>query len=338
MTFTGPRGAPNYGNPAGGPRGSSPYFQAGPAPSPSTLRARVSCHGRCGGTLPDGCRCTSDCTPSGSSVNATRGCVAGAEPQFFAPEMTGCGGKIGYNIRGSLCAAGYVPCSLKQYTQFRQRVVPAAHYWLDDRLSNGGTSDKCFVIPYSPSAPGCADSSMLVCNPNGRDRYGNVCTWTNCGYLSPNSNAYMGGCSEGTAGTLCCASPAMLALSTNACCSDFQETCVAPVAVSGTKQLPGTCAGSCGGKGKSENSLTSANAVCRCDSLCTYHDDCCADFVAVCATCAGRCGASATGGCACDRLCLTLEDCCADFTAVCSAQGPVDPLIFPEQVRDPNGF
>jgi len=78
---------------------------------------------------------------------------------------------------------------------------------------------------------------------------------------------------------------------------------------------PETCTGACGG--------TSSSGHCFCDSLCEEYDDCCDDYLELCASpsCDGNCGGhNAAGNCYCDENCSSYNDCCADYQDICEAE------------------
>lgn len=136
-------------------------------------------------------------------------CSDGNVPEeiFGDGHMVGCAGSVSWANRGSLCAAGSLPCSASTWHSMQLDFghFPTHHYWTDDDLRwNGNGSGACFVSTSVGNQ--CPGEPMRVCSANsGTDPEGNVCNWINCGYGSNTPNEYFGGCvSNSTAGTLCC--------------------------------------------------------------------------------------------------------------------------------------
>lgn len=78
---------------------------------------------------------------------------------------------------------------------------------------------------------------------------------------------------------------------------------------------PGPGANSCAGSCGAQ-----ATGGCYCDAACVANGDCCSDFVEVCVaanSCLGRCGGEAPAGCFCDPQCSQFGDCCPDFANAC---------------------
>ena len=136
------------------------------------------------------------CAPFGCSS------IAHAE-QVFSATMRGCGGRVAFSQRSSLCAPSFFPCSALQWVTRRDGVSPAYNYWTDDDLRYEGTgSGRCSAALAGIKCTG--NTPMRVC-ADTTDPLGNRCTWARCGYNNTTPNEYFGGCADNsTAGTLCC--------------------------------------------------------------------------------------------------------------------------------------
>lgn len=133
------------------------------------------------------------------------GCAAGAQlVDWFAPGMVGCNKPSGatWDVRGSLCGAGFAACTADEWNSYRGSVAPTSNYWTDDNLQYLGTATACQAVKSGGNSCG-ANRPMRVCAASA-DGFGNTCTWTGCG-LATTQNQYLGGCTANpTAGTLCC--------------------------------------------------------------------------------------------------------------------------------------
>jgi hypothetical protein len=96
--------------------------------------------------------------------------------------------------------------------------------------------------------------------------------------------------------------------------SDAAIILVDDIQVTRNSATADSCQLACGG----------ASQGCYCDSACTQHGDCCADYTGFCVdntpsawTCLNRCGQAFTGQCFCDAACVNFGDCCEDYLPLC---------------------
>jgi hypothetical protein len=148
-----------------------------------------------------GCPSTSS---AGTLCCPKSACADGSNEQIFGPGMIGCGGAVTFANKGSLCAAGWSPCTAKQYVARRAGYIPNRNYWTSDDLHyDGSGSSACSAS--KTSGYSCGTTPMRVCTTTQPDAHGNSCNWINCGLDGQSPNEYFGGCSGNTnAGTLCC--------------------------------------------------------------------------------------------------------------------------------------
>jgi hypothetical protein len=150
-------------------------------------------------------------------------CADGAitSAQLFSPLLQGCGGKVTFPNRATLCAPGCRPATADEWVANSGSLAPTHHYWTDDVLNysnangacgqGGCDTNACFVTRTNAQSSPCpAGQPMRVCAGSGggnlADSDGNTCTWTACGYNSVAPKQSFGGCSgtsDNTAGTLC---------------------------------------------------------------------------------------------------------------------------------------
>ncbi len=162
--------------------------------------------GGCNKACPNPKVCTGGVCGGGGSV---AGCASGTDTQVFQGGMRGCKGKLAFNKRATLCAAGFKVCSAEQWVLLRGSKAPSHNYWTDDVLYTFGVKINgnfyCVVDHNYQSWKYCSSSvPMRVCAGQS-DPLGNKCNWTWCGYYKPQPHDYFGGCSDNkTAGTLCC--------------------------------------------------------------------------------------------------------------------------------------
>jgi hypothetical protein len=141
--------------------------------------------------------------------------------QIFSPVLQGCGGRVTFANRATLCAPGCRAATADEWSANFGGTPPTHHYWTDDPLNFssgagacGATScntDGCFATRGNALANTCfAGQPMRVCSGTGAadqaDADGNTCTWSACGYNSVTPKQFFGGCSgtnDNTAGTLC---------------------------------------------------------------------------------------------------------------------------------------
>ncbi|XP_046643318.1 uridylate-specific endoribonuclease-like [Daphnia pulicaria] len=78
-----------------------------------------------------------------------------------------------------------------------------------------------------------------------------------------------------------------------------------------------SCVGRCGIGG------TDLTKPCQCNPSCQTYNDCCADFIAVCNTCDGRCTAGYDNKwpCQCTPECSDFNNCCPDKPDLCGGTG-----------------
>jgi hypothetical protein len=78
-----------------------------------------------------------------------------------------------------------------------------------------------------------------------------------------------------------------------------------------------SCVGRCGIAG------TDLTKPCQCNPSCQTYNDCCADFIATCNTCDGRCtaGYDTKWPCQCNADCSTYNNCCPDKPDLCGGTG-----------------
>jgi uncharacterized protein DUF1565 len=166
----------------------------------------------------------SSSVPGGTlSFTNAQACRDGAitSAQLFSPPMQGCGAKVTFPSRASVCAPGCQPATADEWVRNSGGTSPTHHYWTDDALNfsagsgacgaGGCTSDACFATRTINSSLSCAAAQpMRVCMGTGAfdtaDPDGNTCTWSACGYNSVAPKQFFGGCSgahDDTAGTLC---------------------------------------------------------------------------------------------------------------------------------------
>ncbi|MCP3062239.1 hypothetical protein LXT21_25960 [Myxococcus sp. K38C18041901] len=132
------------------------------------------------------------------------GCADGTVEQVFSANLVGCAGRVTWNNRGSLCAAGWSVSNAATWATRPGATAPSHHYWTDDDLRYSGSgSGACSVSPTTGTYCG-ANTPMRVCTAAGNDPEGNTCNWRNCGLGANTPNQYFGGCAGNTtAGTLC---------------------------------------------------------------------------------------------------------------------------------------
>jgi hypothetical protein len=167
----------------------------------------------CSGSLPGG-------TVAFSNAQSCQdGAITSA--QVFSPAMQGCGAKVTFANRATVCAPGCHPATADEWVAGSGGIAPTHHYWTDDALNfsagsgacgpGGCTTNVCFATRTSfVSLPCTAGQPMRVCAGTGAfdtaDPDGNTCTWSACGYNSVAPKQSFGGCSgtnDTTAGTLC---------------------------------------------------------------------------------------------------------------------------------------
>jgi hypothetical protein len=107
-------------------------------------------------------------------------------------------------MRASLCAAGCTVCTAKQWIDGRAGQVPHHNYWTNDNLKVSGWGDGACNVSKLYGTDGLPNP-MRVCVAH-MDAEGNTCEWINCGLadIPPPANEYLGGCSDISAGTVCC--------------------------------------------------------------------------------------------------------------------------------------
>jgi hypothetical protein len=140
--------------------------------------------------------------------------------QVFSPAVQGCGGRVTFANRTTLCAPGCRAATADEWSANFGGTAPTHNYWTDDPLNfsvgfscgpTGCNTDGCFATRGSTLASTCiAGQPMRVCAGTGAadqaDADGNTCTWSACGYNSVAPKQFIGGCSgtnDATAGTLC---------------------------------------------------------------------------------------------------------------------------------------
>jgi hypothetical protein len=165
---------------------------------------------------------------------AGAGVCNGLAAQHFDDSTVGCQGKLEYSER-DICGSGWTVCTASQWLAALDggASAPTHHYWVEEALLYGGSSDACMVSDNPDFGGGDGDggglamsecqreveggdgdgggvlgpfSPMRVCAENFEDPLGNQCNWTGCGWEDTQTDDYFGGC-EGntTAGVLCCA-------------------------------------------------------------------------------------------------------------------------------------
>lgn len=145
------------------------------------------------------------CGETAPPQNLGDGCVNGSKAEAFSKHMVGCGGKVKFGDRASLCEPGFKVCSATEWVAYHGGKEPVQHYWTDDLLKyTGEKSGECSVSRYEGNSCANADEPMRVCTSKKADGAGNECQWSGCG-LETQTNQYFGGCyNNPTAGTLCC--------------------------------------------------------------------------------------------------------------------------------------
>ena len=85
------------------------------------------------------------------------------------------------------------------------------------------------------------------------------------------------------------------------------------VVMLGSNKADDSCVGRCGIAG------TDPTKPCQCNPSCVTYNDCCADFLTECNTCAGRCtaGYDTKWPCQCNDLCVPNNNCCPDQADLC---------------------
>lgn len=88
-----------------------------------------------------------------------------------------------------------------------------------------------------------------------------------------------------------------------------------------------SCVGRCGIAG------TDLTKPCQCNPSCQTYNDCCADFLPTCNTCAGRCtaGYDTKWPCQCNADCSTYNNCCPDKPDLCGGTGKTHIFFFAVQ-------
>ena len=167
--------------------------------------------------------CSSSIPGGTTSFTNAQACLDGAitSAQVFSPALQGCGAKVTFPNRATVCAPGCRPASADEWVAGFGGTAPTHHYWTDDVLNFsdgagacGATScftNVCFATRTNALTDTCfAGQPMRVCMGTGAanvaDPDGNTCTWSACGYNSVAPKQFFGGCSgtnDNTAGTLC---------------------------------------------------------------------------------------------------------------------------------------
>jgi len=164
--------------------------------------------GKCGNQCPPMQKCDKGKCQGGTTTN---GCQDGTAEQTFQQGMVGCAGKITWDKRHDLCASTFRACKASEWVQRRGGKAPSYHYWTNDNLRYGGSSNHCYVTtqgnghcPTNQPMRVCHDSKPKY-GYSSKDPLGNYCNWYNCGYGFPYPNQHFGGCKNNpTAGTICC--------------------------------------------------------------------------------------------------------------------------------------
>jgi hypothetical protein len=133
------------------------------------------------------------------------GCGPGAGlGDVFSSGMFGCSGSVRWQMRASLCASECTVCTAQAWIDRRAGQVPHHNYWTNDNLKASGWGDGACNVSKLYGIDGLPNP-MRVCAAH-MDGEGNVCEWINCGLadIPPPPNEYLGGCSDISAGTVCC--------------------------------------------------------------------------------------------------------------------------------------
>jgi hypothetical protein len=143
------------------------------------------------------CAETSESCAAGECVDV--GCADGTVEEEFAGGVQGCAGSVSHDSRNTLCAVGFVACTAAQWVGRATQVEPQNEYWVEEDLRYSGSNGACSVSASTGTA--CSTAPFRVC-PSSTVISG--CSWINCGLESTAVNDYFGGCSDASAGTLCC--------------------------------------------------------------------------------------------------------------------------------------
>jgi hypothetical protein len=148
-------------------------------------------------------------TTAGALCVPRVGCAAGPSSQIFAigtgaQGVHGCAGSVTWDVRNSLCSAGWFPVKAAVWASDHGSVPPTHSYWTDDNLEYSGTGSNSCAVSLTGGVSCPTNQPMRVCPSSSPDPEGNPCNWTNCGLNASTPNQYFGGCSgNSTAGTLC---------------------------------------------------------------------------------------------------------------------------------------
>lgn len=140
--------------------------------------------------------------------------VVGAE--VFNANMHGCGGKVAFASRATLCGASAHVCSADEWVDNHGSSTPAFRYWTDDALrystfatdscgAGGCDNGRCFVSNNVATTTACANPFQVATVANDPLGNGGGGGWFGCGFNSANPNHYFSGCGGATGATLCCA-------------------------------------------------------------------------------------------------------------------------------------
>lgn len=139
------------------------------------------------------------------TADSANGCGPGAGlGDVFSDGMFGCSGQVSWQMKSSLCASGCTVCSAQQWLDRRHGQAPHHNYWTNDNLKVSGWGDDVCNVSKLYGTDG-SPYPMRVCASH-MDPEGNSCVWIHCGMadIAPPPNEYLGGCSDISAGALCC--------------------------------------------------------------------------------------------------------------------------------------
>jgi hypothetical protein len=132
-------------------------------------------------------------------------CSDGTVEDVFPGGMFGCGGRVTFAARASLCGAGYHVCNAAEWVAKNGAKVPAHDYWTNDDLRWTGSGSGMCAVSTTAGTSCTGASPMRVC-VGATDPEGNTCSWIDCGYGTQTPDQHFGGCAgDVNAGALCCA-------------------------------------------------------------------------------------------------------------------------------------